>query len=374
MQVSRPLARFIGASALIAAMASTLVVASPTFAVTQPQVSAIIGGCFYGKASSDDHVVHVIWRDRHGHLKGHFTESSSEYGDWSAPADMCAHKSVAIGDQFSETDLDSGLTTVFRVSPMSFTFSRQSGKIVGSAPPSGAPSHGHLYLSVAQQELATGDSVLACQVELSSSTKHYSYDTANCDSAGYHVTGGDYAYVDRRDPKGNEERLTVRAPFVQAELGRAKVEGALTPSSAQTLTLRHANGTSAGSAHIKASGLGDFSGAFRKAGSLVPTKAGDTIAGNWAGPWTYRVAPLALAVKRSASRVHGTCTAHTRYGLFVKWTTNYAYLDGVTDGRGLTGTINTLSGGGHHLGSGDQVSLVCMRPSGDRTRLATTLN
>ena len=362
------LARMLVAVLAISASLGALLGASPTLAgnVRPPTFTVVMGGCISGKLPQDYTAVDVVWRDKNGHRKAKFHYQTSEYGYWYAPDSVCATHTAAKGDTIqAHITVPTDVTRTFTVKSVTGTFNRISNVIAGTA-----PAAGQLYLDIGRPELALNSYVSVCEhLTPVDSTGHYSYDTSGC-ATGYDAIGGDEALADWIDSSGDRISHEMHAPYVEANQRSAKVDGFVDPAGSIALTLRSKSGALRASTHAAADAFGGWHATFHKSGGApVVPNPNDMITGNWPGQG-YKVRALSVQWDLAANTVQGFCTPDTAYGLLVRWTDSFAFLDDTTDAAGATSVLTIT---GHQLVTGDQISLVCMRPNGDRTKLVEAI-
>jgi hypothetical protein len=160
--------------------------------------------------------------------------------------------------------------------------------------------------------------------------------------------------------------MFTRAPYVQAWMNRAKVDGYLDAGTGTSLQLRSAGGQVRGTSSVTGSLLtGGFHGAFAKNGMAVNAQVGNVISGSWDGLQSYRVRKLTVAM--SPTTISGTCDPNVQYGLaLIRGGKAYVSRDEITDFGGSTGPLDITETG---LDPGDVVALTCRNAAGDRTTL-----
>ena len=254
------------------------------------------------------------------------------------------------------------MTRTFTVRSVTGNFNRISNVIAGTAPAAGT-----LYLDVGRPELALNSYSPLCEVPTPvSSSGQYSYDTTNC-ATGYDAIGGDEAFATWFSSAGDRVTREMHAPYVEANLGSSKVDGFVESGRLdRALSARSERSRTRGAGQATADAFGQWRATFRKSGHPVQIRPNDMITGNWPGQG-YKVRDLTISLDTTANTVQGFCTPYTAFGLLVRWSDSYDFLDDVTNSTGLSGVL-TISG--HQLAAGDKISFVCMRPNGDRTKLA----
>jgi len=361
---SRPLlATLAFGIALIATVATAPALA---LATTTVQIVADVGGCFSGHQPSSGTMT-VTWTDKNGHVKASFPATGSISTGWRPPAAACQHNVVAYGDLIHvHVTSPDDVTHDFRIKPISATFHRSTNRVHGNAPVSGA-----LSITIGRPSLTTGSIPKMCSLNPTrTAAGDFNVDATDC-VPGYDTTGGDVAVVVWNTPGGDFERSFVRAPYVEAVLGKPTVRGYLDAATSASLVLRSSGGQVRGTSKVTSSLLtGIFAGAFKNGGIGVKTIAGNLITGNWEGAHSYRVRQLVVAISPSA--INGACDPNVPYGLaLVRAGEIVANLDGTTNGSGATGTLSTSESG---LNSGDAVVFICMNLSGDRTKLVRAVD
>src|SRR4051812_24642862 len=352
----------ITAAFLIVAFAAGAAIApSAVLATTTVQIVADVGGCFEGHQPASG-TFDVTWTDKNGHVKSQFSATGSISSDWRPPRADCENHVVAFGDLIHvHVTSPDDVTHDFRIRTISSTFHRTHNRVQGTAPVTGT-----LGVTVGRPSLSTGSIPKTCQfAPMRDSSGHFGIDATDC-VAGYDTIGGDVAVVVWNTPGGDFERLFTRAPFVQAWVGRAKVDGYLDAGTSASLELRSAGGQVRGSASPTAGLLtGGFHGTFRKDGVAVNAQFANVIHGTWEGTQTYRVRKLTVAM--SSTSISGTCDPNTRYGLALLRSGNpFVARDEITDAGGSTGPLDISEAGLH---PGDVISFTCMNGVGDRTAL-----
>lgn len=321
----------------------------------------VIGQCFIGEAPASASV-HVVWKDGAGHTLKSFTVAASGTGSWHPPTDTCSSRKVKPLDRIRATVAAASLDRTFKVRRLSVAFDRKTDVVSGHGPASST-------LQVLALRFPLGDifPTIDCPVMVATSASGaYHHDMTGCDGAGYDAAGGDRADVAWESPAGDSLVALGYAPWIRVTIGSPRIKGAVAASSSATIHLRKPNGVLRGTAHAHSNLWGMFSTRLHKAsGDPARVRMGERIDGDWAGHVAFTVPVLSSTWDLTENTVVGHCMPNAPVALSVKFGTSTSSIGGTTDSNGDTLTLDTDQGF-HDLTSGDLVTLICQRKSGDQ--------
>jgi hypothetical protein len=345
-------------------------VPAPTALAAAPLTfNVLIGGCIAGSVPIQATNVGVVWRDAAGHLKARFTVPTTNDATWFAPHSVCKNRVAVPGDRLrAHVTQPSSMTRGFTIPTMRGSFARGSWITSGVAPRSGS----FLVASWAQYLSRPRFYSRAVVHPGRDAEGRWAFDQSEA-VGGWTPRGGDRADAVWTSPGGDTVTLRMRAPYLEAEVGLARVFGYTSPFRAVSLVLHASNGTLRGSGKASTTGTGAFSITFRRAGQPVTVNAGDRITGDWAAGATYTVPGIVLQYNLPQNTVDADCQRWSFVGAWGTWeNAQHPFFDGETNPHGVAVGMDAI-GTNHQLAVGDGVDVRCGNRNGDRTHIATVI-
>jgi hypothetical protein len=284
---------------------------------------------------------------------------------------VCRNRVAVPGDTLrAHVTEPSSITRTFTIPRMRGSFARGTWITSGIAPRSGS----FLVASWAQYFSHAKFYSRAVVHPARDSEGRWSFDQ-DLAVGGWTPRGGDRADAVWTSPSGDSVTLRMRAPYLEAAIGRARVQGFTAPFRSVSLVLRAGNGTVRASGKANTSGTGAFSVVLRHAGRPVAVNANDRITGDWAAGASYLVPAITLEFNLAPwNMVYADCQRWSFVGAWGTWGNGQqSFWDGETHANGIADM--DLSGiPNHQLTEGDRVDVRCGNRSGDRTHVAEIIH
>jgi hypothetical protein len=316
--------------------------------------------CFDGWAS-DYSMASVVWRDSAGALKIQGTMATSEYGFYQ----LCSGNPdiyVEPGDRIRVSD--GVYTRKFTVPNLTLQLDRITDLATGTG-----PHNRTVRICSNWSEFFYGHGPMCRGVRVGDDG-NWSYDPP------VDIVGGIAAQVTWRSPNDDLTHAEATAPYVSVTLDKAAFRGGTAPAVEIDLAI---DGVKDSAAHVKADGLGGFSGQFRDAQNrLAAVRAGDHITSpNLASDEDWIMPDIDVAVDKVTDVVSGVCedTGTSSHRVVVDVSRNGQRQNGAIVGTDSDGSFAVdfkdlpPFGSSFNIRRGDRISITCMQTTGDRAQL-----
>ena len=292
--------RLVGAAGLLTSAVTVVGLMAPlgVAAASAPTTfNATMGGrCVGNEHGVADSTFKVVWRDAGGALVTRQTVSTDEFGAWSVCA---ANHQLVSGDTIKATN-DAG-THELVVPVLTIEVNRAHHFLSGNGPANDGLRL-HCDFSNGFEPCIWTDGVRI------GPNGYWSHNLP------FSTSGGETWDAVWKSADGDRLEADAQTPFVTAEIGKAKVSGALAPGATRTIFLYDASMVRKGKAVVTGSldgsgNDGSFSGVFRDAdGNPVAVMPGDTIdASRVSSDATFVVPVITATATAPNDRVTGAC-------------------------------------------------------------------
>lgn len=351
--------------AAVAVFAFALIasIAMPTSA-TAPFVEfhVTVGDCGLGGYALPSAALRIIVDDAQGHRKSsvHVTASAGS-GAWSTGC--LGGGPIKSGDQI--TARQDGMDIRLLVMPrFHFSVDRSTDVVSGAGPHNASLD---LTLDACYPDGITCNGAAHTQSIPTQANGHFSVAL----SGGYDAIGGDRVTLQWTNTFNDVITRRQFVPYLQAQVGKAKVSGVGVPGTPIHVTLKSASHTLLASASATPQADGTWTATLRMNGSAVPVAVGDRLRGDFASAGSLNVVKIRAVADVDADTVSEVCLPNGRFGVRfrsgdgVQQTFDYGDLDS-------TGTKD--SGGILDLDHGWTIRLWCGSTQGDLIHLFKTVH
>ncbi len=341
-------------SAVLAAMAATLVGAAPASAAVFTEFHAELfdnDAWGWGPPNTE---LKVTLRGEDGGFQGRFVTTTDGNGFWEGEF----WSPINPGDRLIATDGSTSRT--FIVPMISYQINRVTDVISGRA-----PKNSSVWVEVygCQQPFNPEDCDTVWEDERSTNAKgRFSADT----TGGYDIRGNDWVGVYWENSDGDEVFRELPAPALNVIVNNNVVFGHSVPRTAVSVWLFDSQGRQRESVRDWAeTGEGYYEASFQRNERPVNIRGGDIVRSNVASDSQWKIIDSNGSFNTGNDTVSGRCFKNKLYMVFSEHPNgNSSFTTGFADNNGNF-TVNVMTADGFDLQSDDIVDIGCANPQGD---------